>query len=64
VLGLAVPAELDQRVTVAVESFLQHEAEETARLAQETAARPPDPPRAWWADSPRYSHHGGNGTRR
>jgi hypothetical protein len=54
-----------ERVTVAVESFLQHEAEESARLAEETKPKPPDPARPWWTDSPRYQRNGnGNGNGR
>jgi hypothetical protein len=53
-----------ERVTVAVESFLQDEAEQSAQLAQEISARPPDPPRAWWVDSPRYDPARKNGARR
>ena len=54
-----------ERVTVAVESFLQHEAEESTRLAKDTKPKPPEPARAWWADSSRYQQHGpghGNGS--
>jgi hypothetical protein len=54
-----------ERVTVAVESFLQHEAEESARLAEETKPKPPDPAQPWWVNSPRYTRNSnGNGNGR
>lgn len=63
--GLAV-LDLDddqrERVTVAVESFLEHEAEQSARLAEDVKPKQPEPARPWWADSPRWQQHGnGNG---
>jgi hypothetical protein len=65
--GLAV-LELDddqrERVTVAVESFLRLEAEESAQLAEEVRPKPAEPIQAWWVDSARYDPTRRNGGRR
>jgi hypothetical protein len=52
-----------ERVTVAVESFLRLEAEETARLAQDVVPRPASPG-SWWVEQGRYPRNGVNGARR
>jgi hypothetical protein len=48
-----------ERVIQAVESFLRHEAEQTAQLVSETKPKPPAPARAWWVNSPRYQRNRG-----
>jgi hypothetical protein len=55
---LDLSADDQEKVVQAVESFLEHEREQMAQLAEDAKSAPPEPARPWWADSPRYNRNG------